>query len=213
LADKEDWFRWYDSVEAASDILADQFRGDPEIEKRIVALASEHRVPTSVIMPLSLGWRGNELLKQIEFDHNPRDVRASELYTKYAVASVAQIPPIIEADLAWARYNQFQVTMMTKPLLGRLRFDPEVAAQMFAYLRTSTNSSVKASFPKLLAVTAEMTLERADWCRQELRRQHSLSSPEIGYDALARVPRSVSLCLLESLGETPAAGAQVSPES
>lgn len=213
LADKTDWYRWYDSVEAASDILADQFRGDPEIEKRIVALASQHRVPTSVIMPLSLGWRENGLLKQIEFDHNPRDVSASELYTKYAVALAAQIPPIIEADLAWARYNQFQVTMMTKPLLARLRFDPEAAAQMFAYLTTSSNSSVKASFPKLLAMTAEMTLERTDWCRAELRRQRSLSSPEIGYDVLARVPRSISLCLLESLGETPAAGAQVSPES
>jgi hypothetical protein len=213
LADKTDWYRWYDSVEAASDILADQFRGDPEIEKRIVALASENRVPTSVIMPLSLGWQENELLKQIEFDFNPRDVRASELYTKYAVASAAQIPPIIEADLAWARYNQFQVTMMTKPLLARLRFDPEAAAQMFAYLTTSTSSSVKASFPKLLAMTAEMTLERADWCRQELRRQQSLSSPEIGYDALTRVPRSVSLCLLESLGETASVGTRVSPES
>jgi hypothetical protein len=139
-------------------------------------------------------------------------VRASELYTKYAVTSAEQIPSIIEADLAWARYNQFQVTMMTKPLLARLRFDPEAAGQMFAYLTTSTNSSVKASFPKLLAMTAEMTLERTDWCRAELRRQQSLSSPEIGYDVLARVPRSISLCLLESLGETQAAGAQVSPE-
>ncbi len=164
-------------------------------------------------MPLSLGWRENELLKQIEFDPNPREVRASELYAKYAIAPAAKIPPIIEADLAWARYNKYQVTMMTKPLLARLRLDPEVAAQMFAYLRTSTNSSVKASFPKLLAVTAEMTLDLTDWCRAELRRQQSLSSGEIGYDLLARVPRSISLCLLESLGETPAAGAQVSPES
>jgi hypothetical protein len=213
LAAKENWHQWYDSVEAASDILADQFRGDPEIEKRIVALASENRVPTSVIMPLSLGWRENELLKQLEFDHDPREVRASELYTKYAVASAAKIPPIIEADLAWARYNRYQVTMMTKPLLGRLRFDPEVAEQVFAYLRTSANPSVRASFPKLLAATAEMTLERADWCREELRRQQSLASPEIGYDALARVARSVSLSLLESLGETPSAGTQLSPES
>jgi hypothetical protein len=213
LGARDNWYGWYDSVEAASDILADQFLGDPEIEKRIVALASENRVPTSVIMALSLGWRKNELLKHLEFDHNPWDVRASELYTKYAVASAAEIPSIIEADLVWTRYHKYQVTMMTKPLFARLRFDPEVAAPIFAHLRTSTNPNVKASFPKLLALTAEMTLQTADWCREELLRQRSLRNPEIGYDVLARVPRSVFLCLLESLGETPSTGTHVSPES
>jgi hypothetical protein len=173
----------------------------------------ENRVPTSVIMPLSLGWRQSELLKRLDFDHNPRDVGASELYAKYALALAAEIPPIIEADLGWSRHNKYQVTMMTKPLLARLRFDPEVATQSFAYLKTSTNPSVKASFPKLLAAIGEMTAERAGWCRAELERQQSLRSPEIGFDVLARVSRSVSLCLLESLGETQSAGTRVSPES
>jgi hypothetical protein len=206
------WHHWYDSVEAASDILADQFRGDPEIEKRIVAIASENRVPTSVIMALSLGWPKNELFKQLEFDPSPGDVTASELYIKYAVASAAETPPIIEADLGWIRYNNYQVTMMTKPLLARLRFDPEVAAQIFEHLKTSTNPCVKASFPKLLAAIGQMTPERADWCREELGRQRLLRSPEIGYDVLAGVPRSVGLCLLESLGQTPSAGTYASPE-
>jgi hypothetical protein len=164
-------------------------------------------------MPLSLGWRESELLRQLDFGREPRKVTASELYTKYAVALAEEIPPIIEADLAWAQRNRYQVTMMTKPLLARLRFDSEVATQSFAHLETSTNPSVKASFPKLLAATGEMTPERADWCREELERQQSLRSPEIGYDVLAGVPRSVSLCLLESLGETPSTGTQVSPES
>jgi energy-coupling factor transporter ATP-binding protein EcfA2 len=212
LAAKENWDHWYDSVEAASDILAGQFRGDPEIEKRIVTIASEDSVPTSVIMSLSLGWRENSLLKQLEFDHDPQDVRASELYTKYAVVSATEMPPIVEADLAWTRHNKYQVTMMTKPLLARLRFDPEAATQCFAHLKTSTNSSVKASFPKLLAATGEMTAERADWCRQELERQRSLRSPEFGYDALSRVPSSVIVCLLESLGEVPSASTGVSTD-
>lgn len=213
LASDEQWHHWYDSVEAASDILAEQFRGDVDIEKRIIAIASENRIPTSVIMSLSLGWRDSELLKEIEFDLNPNDVRASELYTKYAVASAPKIPAILEADLAWARLNRYQVTMMTKPLLVRLRFDPEVAERCFAHLKTSNNSSVKASFPRLLAATGEMTVERADWCRGELERQQSLSSPEIGYDVLAQVPRSIGICLLESLGETPSVGIQTLSES
>jgi hypothetical protein len=76
-------------------------------------------------MPLSLGWRDSELLKQIDFDHNRQDATASELYTKYAVALAAEIPPIIEADLAWTAHNKYRVKTMTKPLLARLRFDPE----------------------------------------------------------------------------------------
>ncbi len=212
LAAKEQWHNWYDSTEVAADILADQFRGDIEIEKRIVALASKNRVPLGVIMTLSLGWRESELLRQLQFDHK-REVSASELYTKYAVALAAEIPPIIEADLAWARRNKYQAMMMTKPLLARFRFDPEVATQSFEHLKTSTNPNVKASFPKLLAVTGEMTAERADWCREELERQQSLRSPEIGYDVLARVARGVGLCLLESLGEGSPGGTQISLES
>jgi hypothetical protein len=97
---------------------------------------------------------------------------------------------------------------MTKPLLARLRFDPEAATQSFAHLKTSTNPGVKASFPKLLAAAGEMIAERAHWCREELERQQLLRSPENGYDILARAPRSVSLCLLESLAETPRLYAQ-----
>ena len=144
-------------------------------------------------MPLSLGWRDSELFKQLDFDHNPRDVSASELYTKYAVTAAAEIPPIIEADLAWARHNKYQVTMMTKPLIARLRFDPEVAAESFAHLKTSANPNVKASLPRLLAATGEITAERANWCREELGRQRSLRSPEIGYDVLRECPE-VSAC-------------------
>ena len=83
-----------------------------------------------------------------------------------------------------------------------MRFSP------YAY----TDANVKASFPKLLAATGEMTPERAEWCSEELERQQSLRSPEIGFDVLARVPRSIRLSLLESLGDTPAVGTQVSTE-
>jgi len=212
LAAKNDWHHWYDSVEAASDILADQFRGDPAIQERITDISSENHIPSSVIMPLSLGWRESELLRHLDFGSGPREVGASELYTKYAVASEAKIPQIIEDDLTWARHNRFQVTMMTKPLLSRLRFDPEVASRIFEHLKASLNPSVKASFPRLLAATGEMTPERIDWCREELGRQQSSSSPQIGYDVLEQVPRSVTLCLLESIGETASPGTQLSPE-
>jgi hypothetical protein len=164
-------------------------------------------------MPLSLGWPNSELLKQLDYDRKPRHISADELYLKYAVGPAAEIPLAVEADFAWARHNEFHVKMMLKPLLNRLRFDAEAAAHMSSHMKTSANSSVKASFPKLLAATGEMTSERADWCREELKHQKSLVSPEIGYDVLARVPRSVSLCLLESLGETPSAGTQLSIES
>lgn len=209
--DSYHWYGWYDSVEAASDILADQFRGDPEVEKRIVATVSGDRVPTGVVMALSLGWRQNDLLKRLIFDHIPREATASELYTKYAVAPAVKVPPIIESDLSWVQHNQYQINMITKPLLARLRFDAEAAAQIFTHLQTSTNTGVKASFPKLLATAGEMTIERANWCREELSRQQSLSSPDIGYDVLGGVARSVSLCLLESLGETPSAATRLSP--
>jgi hypothetical protein len=200
-------------VETASEILAEQFRGNPEIEKRIIAIASERHVPTSVIMALALGWRSSDLLKEIEFDLNPADVRASELYTKYAVAKAERIPSIIEADLVWARLNKYQTTMLVKPLIARLRFDPLVAEYCFAYVKLASNPDVKVSFPRILAAAGEMTAERAAWCREELERQQAIESPEFGFDVLAQTPRSLYLCLLDSLGETTSFASQLTPDS
>jgi hypothetical protein len=161
-------------------------------------------------MALSLGWPKNELLRHLQFGHNLERVGAAELYSKYAVTSASQLPRIIEADLDWARRNEYQVMMITKPLLARLRFDPEVAAQIFEHLKASTNPTVKASFPRLLGAIGEVTPERADWCVQELGRQKLLKCPEIGYDALARTARSVTLCVLESLGGAGSADGRLS---
>jgi hypothetical protein len=213
LSDESQWHHWYDSVEAASDILADQFRGNLEVQKRILSLISEHHVPTSAVMPLSLGWPDTQLLQRFNFELDPNDVRAPELYAKYAVIASKDLPKILESDLAWARHHKYQVTMMLKPVLARLRYDSAAAVQVFDYLKGSSNPRIKASFPKLLAAAGEMTVERAEWCRKEIERQQVSVSPEIGYDITVTGPRSVVSCLLESIGETLSRGTVTAPES
>lgn len=213
LSDKAQWYHWYDSVETASDILADQFRGNLDVQKRILGLTSEHSVPTNAVMPLSLGWPDTPLLRQLHFKLDPNDVSAAELYTKYAIIASKDLPNVLESDLAWARRHKYRVTMMSKPLLARLRYDSAAAAEAFDYLKCSGNPTIKASVPKLLAAAGKMTVVRAEWCRQEIERQQASVSPEIGYDITVTVPRSVVSCLLESIGETPTGGTVAAPES
>jgi hypothetical protein len=57
-----------------------------------------------------------------------------------------------------------------------------------------------ASFSKILAFSGSFTVDRDRWSREETG-EESLKSPEVGYDLLAKMPRTVNFCLLESLGE------------
>jgi hypothetical protein len=194
------WYGWYDSVEVASEIIAEQFRGDNEVENRIIAIANPESIPTAVIMALSLGWPNNPLLRDLGFGRRSREITAAELYTKYAIITAQQIPGYVASDIAWAQRNPYQVTMFSKPLLARLRYDVDAAQEMFAFLEKSSNSDVKASFPRLIAATGGMTTERLTWCSRELERQTQMESPEFGFDVLSRSQRSIRLTLLDAVG-------------
>lgn len=78
------WHGGYDATETAASILAEQFRGDPAMEARLLSLAEPNRVRLGVIMALSLGWRQNQLLRQIEFHRRDSEIESAELYKKYA---------------------------------------------------------------------------------------------------------------------------------
>jgi len=196
-----DWHGWYDATEAAADILAEQFRGDPATEARLTSLGDPSRVRLGVIMALSLGWRQNQLLMQLAFRRRNGEVGAAELYRKYACIPSERLAGALEQDLVWAQHNGFQADSIVRPLVARLKDDPQAAHAIWEMLFASTNPSVKASFCKLLAISGSFTPERDSWSRDELKRQSLPEIPDLGYDILTRTTRAVSLCLLESLGE------------
>ena len=66
IADNGRRHDWFDSTEGAAVLLADQFRGDPRIETT-VGLGPPDHLRTGVVMALSLGWRHNQLLQELEF--------------------------------------------------------------------------------------------------------------------------------------------------
>jgi energy-coupling factor transporter ATP-binding protein EcfA2 len=195
------WHGWFDATEAAASILAEQFRGDPTIETRLESLGEPDRVRLGAIMALSLGWRHNQILTHLEFRRRNAEIGAAELYTKYACISSETLAGALEQDLVWAQHNGFQADSIVRPLVARLKDDPQAIQAISEMLFTSTNPSVKASFCKLLAISGSFTPERDSWSRDELKRQGLPQIPEIGYDILTRSTRAVSLCLLESLGE------------
>ena len=152
-------------------------------------------------MALSLGWRQNQLLMQLAFRRRNGEVGAAELYRKYACIPSERLAGALEQDLVWAQHNGFQADSIVRPLVARLKDDPQAAHAIWEMLFASTNPSVKASFCKLRAIRGSFTPERDSWSRDELKRQSLPEIPDLGYDILTRTTRAVSLCLLESLGE------------
>jgi hypothetical protein len=202
IADNGPRHNWFDSTEAAAVLLTDQLRGDPRIEERLVGLGSPHHLRTGVVMGLSLGWRHNQLLQELDFGTaGSRTMDAGELYAKYACVPASVLPATFEADLILAPRNPFLVNNVIRPLVARLRDDPEAVGHVCDRLFTTANPTIKASFAKILAFSGSFTVDRDKWCREEIGRQISLKSPEVCYDLLAKMPRTVNLCLLESLGE------------
>jgi hypothetical protein len=126
---------------------------------------------------------------------------AAELYAKYACVPASMLSATFEGDLILAQRNPFLVNNVIRPLVARLRDDPEAVGHVCNTLFTSANPNIKASFSKILAFSGSFTVDRDRWSRDEIGRQESLQSPEVGYDLLAKMPRTVNLCLLESLGE------------
>ena len=193
---------WFDSVEAAALLLADQFAGDPRIEGQLDSLGSPHFIKTGAVMALSLGWPGNEGLRNFAAERLKDPTRDSAyLYAKYAWLPCSNLAGALETDIAWAATNPYLADSLIRPMVARLRRDSEAVRVLGDALVATGNPSVKASFARLLAFGASLTTERDGWCRAELQRQNSLTSPELGYDLLAKRTRSVSACMFESLGE------------
>jgi len=193
---------WFDSVEAAAFLLAEQFAGDPKVEGQLVSLGLPHFIKTGAVMALSLGWPRNEVLRNFAAEtlQDPT-TDTSHLYAKYAWLPCSKLAEVLESDLAWAATNPHLTDSLIRPMVARLRRDSEAVRVLSDTLVATGNPSVKASFARLLAFGASLTAERDVWCRAELERQNSLKSPELGYDLLAKRTRAVSACLFESLGE------------
>jgi hypothetical protein len=193
---------WFDSVEAAALLLAERFEGDHKIEEKLASFGSPHFITTGAVMALSLGWPHNQLLRDFA-DEIVQDqtMDSSRLYAIYTCLPSSKVAEALEGDLMWARTHSHLADSLLRPAAARLRRDSDAARALSDRLEASSNPSVKASFPRLLAFGGRLTAERDVWCRLELERQTALESSELGYDLVAKRTRAVSTCLLEALGE------------
>ena len=201
IGDSSQRHDWFDSTETAAVLLAEQFHGDDRTEERLAALASPDHLRTGIVMALSLGWRNNELLQRSDVDPRDRTMDAGYLYAKYACIPASQLGAALEADLILAQQNPFHVNNVIRPVVARLRDDPEAVRDLSTMLYVSPNPSIKASFSKILALSGSFTIDRDKWSREEIARQASCTSPEVGYDLVAKMPRAVTLFSSSPLGK------------
>ncbi len=196
-------YNWFDAAEAASTLLSEHFRKDPLVEQRLLGLIKNDIIPTGVVMALSKGWPENEILRTLESEIES-GIRANDalaLYPKYATVEASALPSVFASDLALVHEYRYRGDLLLKPVLARLRNDPSVGPHLLRHVSQSANPSVKATFSKCLAFIGGLTQEYSRWCREEIVRQGKLHSPELGLDLFYKSVRSVSTCLIESLGD------------
>jgi hypothetical protein len=196
-------YNWFEGAETASSLLAEQFRNDPAVEKKLLEFVKFDHIPTGVLMALCKGWPQSELLLEVQSDEESAQ-RASEvgvLYPKYATAAAIELPALLESDLARAQEDWLQKENLVNPVLARMRNDPPVVAHLFEHLTRTSNPSVMATFSRFIAAAGALTGVQARWYREEIARQSALRTPDVGIDLFAHAPRAVNICLLESLGE------------
>ena len=85
-------------------------------------------------------------------------------------------------------------------LAKRIGSDGAVASLLFAKLSRCNSASIKASVPRLLAVSSPMDAKLQSWLEEELFTQTArLSVADFGFDLLAGEFRPLAYSLLDAL--------------
>jgi len=156
----------FDSNEAAAVLLADQFRGDPRIEERLVGLGSRWHFPlVGAITNCSKSW--NLALQGLELWMLANSMQNTRVFQPQCYQQRSK-------QICFAQRNPFFVNNVIRPLVARLRDDPEAVGHVCNTLFTSANPTIKASFSKILAFSGSFTVERDKWSQEEIGRQISL---------------------------------------
>lgn len=143
----------------------------------------------------------SEAFQDLRADRNYSRSHEAEFAITYARASATELVSRLPLHLAYGENGSAWIArLLEDPLKFRLRRDEPLAAEIFAVLRDSASPSMKATYPRMLALAGRMTAELREWALAELERQVRFgSADELGFDLPAGQVRPVKHNLLDLL--------------
>lgn len=199
----------------AAEMLGEHFAGDAEVYAKLGAKIYENPRPWffiakgAIMIALCEGWPNSDLVDRVL-----NEVRSAGpsvqltigvwtlLCAKGSTEGVARsfehiLHNYTDPNSAWDPH-------WARPIIRRLRADPDLFQQLESRLKTSPTQTEKVTIAKMLAAAKGASADLKCWATDEIEWQYNGgSSPEIGADLLVGEFRPVAHALLEILSTEP----------
>lgn len=154
------------------------------------------------VLALCLAWPDDPLLDQL-YEELQSGVNASATVAFAVLFSRLPATEIAERLGRYLRRGALERDLLPAlhtAVSARLARDPAARAALVSALRLEANPDVKASVPRLLVESAEMSDELREWLRDELRRQATApDGSDLGVDLSANAINVVQVSLQDVL--------------
>jgi len=193
----------------AAEMLGECFASDAEVlaqlEQRFNQEPPEWYTAKKdhIVIALCEGWADSQVLHRVF-----QEVRGTTLLppiTAWNVVCVKSAAETVAAELKalflrLAHPNPYWDPHFARPVIRRLRRDPDLFKTLESGLEHRPTSTEKATVVKLLAAAKGISAVLKNWITAEIERQlDRATSPEIGLDLSVGELRPVVHCLLETL--------------
>jgi hypothetical protein len=183
----------------AADTIARQFAARSDVAARLAARPLS-RWELGRVAGLCRGWPGHPAIQDLHQPVPPGQPMWADRELQYALLPASQLIAEVRQDISeMIQTGEDQAFLVTGPLSGRLRRDPEAVRAFEDTLDASTDPVMKAAIPSALGIAGALTQAAADWCAAEIERQSAYDSTDLGFDLQTGTVRGVAITLTDVL--------------
>jgi hypothetical protein len=197
--------RWAaQDIFVAVEVLGSNFGGDSDVLQRITSHRSDEHLDEKEILALCEGWPQSDELERIFIRVRQQDAPLTygayfQLVTRKGT-SEAVASAVADVLSEFNSYLRWNASIVSRPVIRRLREDGVLEALLFERLRNEPSPSEIATLPRLIGAARGLSPEIRMWCHEEANAQLGGRKPKgVGVDLLTGLRRPVAHCLLDAL--------------
>ena len=188
----------------AAEILGKNYGGSEEVLRSLLDKLKVRPYDPAVLIALCEGWPEENELKEQFKKIIEKDIKLPHA-TIFSLIGLYGKPENVRSKLNLAldgsmRLYSMDLPYVVGPIVKRISKDDVLEQILWEELKKSTSTSIKATYPRMLAASRRRVYELTEWCKKEISRQlESDEGPEIGLDLMFGELRPVVHSLLDIL--------------
>jgi hypothetical protein len=188
----------------AAEVLGTNFGGNSDVLRRITSHRTDERIDENEILALCEGWPESDELERVfnlvRQQNPPLSYGAYFQLVTRKGRSEAVASAVAGVLSEFSRYLRWNASIVSRPVIRRLREDDDLEAMLFERLRDEPSSSEIVTLPRLIGAARGLSPELRAWCNEEASAQLGARKPaRIGVDLLTGLQRPIAHCLLDAL--------------